>query len=335
MKRLAALLLFCVVPFAASAQSASPDPAAAKTLWEGPPPFCKNCHGMNGEGGFGPDLAGRGLSVSEFQHAVRKPWGVMPAFIEAQLSDAEIAELAAYFGSLPKVPQAADWRVQSTADLPHGQQVYISAGCGQCHGANFDNPRASLGGHNGDFALMKALVYTHTDAMPKFEEQRPGQRLHMGNFNPMRLSEAQLKEIYDWAHDEMGFRPDLQARLTQSAGTAYALQVANNGEAGKGLTAQRVTVDLVIPAGVSVTNATGEGYKGVHPDAETKLNVAEWQLSRLAPKDTQNLAVTLSQAPSNPTDLKGTVRWARPAPKKGPNTDQVNFAYRPPQAARN
>ena len=284
MKRLAALLLFCVVPFAASAQSASPDPAAAKTLWEGPPPFCKNCPGKTGEGGVGPDLAGRGLSVSEFQHAVRKPWGVMPSFTEAQLSDAEIAGLAAYFGSLPKVPQAADWRVQSTADLPHGQQVYISAGCGQCHGANFDNPRASLGGHNGDFALMKALVYTHTDAMPKFEEQRPGQRLHMGNFNPMRLSEAQLKEIYDWAHDEMGFRPDLQARLTQSGSTAYALQVANNGEAGKGLTAQRVTVDLVIPAGVSVTNATGEGYKGVHPDAETKLNVAEWQLSRLCPQ---------------------------------------------------
>ena len=126
MKQLVTLLLLCVVPFAAWAQSASPDPVAAKTLWEGPPPFCKNCHGMNGEGGFGPDLAGRGLSVSEFQHAVRKPWGVMPAFTEAQLSDAEIAGLAAYFASLPKVPQAGDWRVQSTADLPHGQQVYIS-----------------------------------------------------------------------------------------------------------------------------------------------------------------------------------------------------------------
>ena len=101
------------------------------------------------------------------------------------------------------------------------------------------------------------------------------------------------------------------------------------------MTAQRVTVDVVIPAGLSVTNATGDGYKGVHPDAETKLNMAEWQLPRLAPKETQSLAITLSQAPSNPADLKGTVRWAKPAPKAGPNTDAVNFAYRPPQAARN
>jgi mono/diheme cytochrome c family protein len=25
---------------------------------------CKNCHNLNGEGGFGPDLAGRGLNAA-------------------------------------------------------------------------------------------------------------------------------------------------------------------------------------------------------------------------------------------------------------------------------
>lgn len=334
MKQLAAFLLFCVVPFAAWAQAANPDPVAAKALWEGNQLFCKDCHGNAGEGGFGPDLAGRGLSATEFQRAVRKPWGIMPAFTDGQLSDGEIAGLAAYFASLPKVPQPADWHVPLATDLPHGQQVYISAGCGQCHGATFDIPRASLGGRNGDLALMKTLVYTHTDAMPKFEEQRPGQRLRMGNFNPLRLTEAQLRDIYAWAHDEIGFRPDLQARLTQTGNTSYTLQLANNGEAGKGLTAEKLTVELIIPEGVSVTSAAGDGYKGMHPDAETRLNVAEWQLPRLAPQKTQSLAITLSQAPSNPADLKGTVRWGKPAPKIGPNTDKVNFAYRPPQAPR-
>jgi mono/diheme cytochrome c family protein len=327
MKKLAALLLLCGVSTAAWAQGAAPDMGAAKTLWEGPAPFCKNCHGANGEGGFGPDLAGRGLSVSEFQRAVRKPWGVMPAFTEAQLSDAEIEGLAAYFSSMPKVAQPGDWRVPLTQDLSRGQQAYTSAGCAQCHGATFDMPRASMGGHNADFALMKELVYTHTDAMPKFEEQRPGQRLHMGNFNPLRLSEPQLKEIYDWAHDDIGFRPDLQARLTPAANNSYALQVTNNGEA-KGLTAQGVTIDLAIPAGLTVVSATGDGYKGA------KDGTAEWHVAKLAPKDAQNFTVTLSGAPANPADLKGSIRWDKPAPKTGANMDKVNFVFRPPGPAR-
>lgn len=284
---------------------------------------------MNGEGGFGPDLAGRGLSATEFQRAVRKPWGVMPNFTQEQLSDAEISGLAAYFASLPKVSQPGDWRVPLTPDLPRVQQAYIAAGCGQCHGATFDMPRASLGGRNADFALMKALVYTHTDAMPKFEEQRPGQRLRMGNFEPLRLSEAQLKEIYDWAHDEIGFRPDLQARLTQSGTATYALQITNQGEVGKGLTAEGVTVDLVIPAELSVTNATGDGYEGVHTDTQAKVSVAEWRTPSLPPKGQQAFTITLSQAPANPADLKGTIRWDKPGPKSGPNLDKMNFAYRP------
>jgi mono/diheme cytochrome c family protein len=334
MKRLAAFLLFSAMSSAAWGQPTNSDPASAKALWDSPQLFCKNCHGNNGEGGFGPDLAGRGLSASEFQHAVRKPWGVMPTFTQEQLSDAEISGLAAYFASLPKVPQAADWRVPLTPDLPHGQQVYISAGCGQCHGATFDMPRASLGGRNGDFALMKELVYTHTDAMPKFEEQRPGQRLRMGNFDSLRLSNAQLKEIYDWAHDEIGFRPDLQARLTQASGATYSLQVTNQGEAGKGLTAQGITIDLVIPVDVTVASATGDGYKGVHSDPQAKATVAEWRTSSLAPKGQQAFTITLSQVPANPTDLKGSIRWDKPAPKTGPNADKVNFAFRPAGAAR-
>ena len=334
MKRLAAFLLFSAMSSAAWGQSANSDPASAKALWEGNQLFCKDCHGMNGEGGFGPDLAGRGLSATEFQRAARKPWGVMPTFTEGQLSDAEITGLAAYFASLPKVSQPADWHVPLTPNLPHAQQVYITAGCGQCHGATFDMPRASLGGHNGDFALMKSLVYTHTDAMPKFEEQRPGQRLRMGNFDPLRLSETQLKEIYDWAHDEIGFRPDLQARLTQANGATYSLQVSNQGEVGKGLVAQGVTIDLVIPADVTVASATGDGYKGVHSDPLAKVTVAEWRTSSLAPKGQQAFTITLSQVPANPTDLKGSIRWDKPAPKTGPNADKVNFAFRPAGAAR-
>jgi len=332
MKNFLVGLLFFALPMPALAQSA--DVAGAKALWEGNQLFCKNCHGKNGEGAFGPDLAGRGLSAAQFGQAVRKPWGVMPSFTEEQLSDAEIASLAAYFGTLAKSAEPGPWRVPVANDAPHGQQVYMAAGCAQCHGATFDMPRASFGGRNGDYALMKDLVYTHTAAMPKFEEQRPGQRLRMGNFNPLRLSEPQLKEIFDWAHDEIGFRPDLQAQLTLANGTTYALNLVNNGEMGKGLTAQGVIVDVVVPTGATVTAATGEGYKGVRMDTQAKGNVAEWTVSRLAPKQAQAFTISLSQAPANPADLKGTVRWARPAPKIGPNLDVLNFVLRTPSPPR-
>ena len=332
MKRLAiALLASCLMQSAAFAQNSAPDPAAGKALWEGNDTQCKNCHGKNGEGAFGPDLAGRGLSAAQFQQAVRKPWGVMPTFTEDQLSDAELASMAAYFTTLPKAAELGPWRIPVAADATHGQQIYMSAGCAQCHGATFDQPRATFGGRNGDFALLKDLVYTHTTAMPKLETPRPGSRLHMGNFNAMRLSEAQLKEIYDWAHDEIGFRPALQARLApaEGAGAAYVLNLANNGEVGKGLSAEGLTIDLVIPAGTAVASATGDGYKGVHLDAQAKANVAEWQVARLAAKETRSFTVTLTQPPANTGDLKGTIRWARPAPKTGPNLDVVNFGIRP------
>lgn len=326
-----ALVLFAGAP--ALAQGTA-DPAGGKKLWESNELFCKNCHGKDGEGAFGPDLAGRGLSASEFRQAVRKPWGVMPTFTEDQLSDAEIANLAAYFVSLPKAAQPGPWRVPVATDAAHGQQVYMAAGCAQCHGATFDQPRAAFGGRAADFAQMKDLVYAHTTNMGKFEQQRPGQRLRMGNFDPLRLSEGQLKDIFDWAHDDIGFRPALQAQLAPTGATTYALNVTNNGDVGKGLTAQGLTIDIAIPSGATVTGTTGPGYKGTHMDAQAKATVAEWQVASLAPKDAQAFTISLSQAPANPADLKGVIRWSKPGPKSGPNMDAVNFAMRPPGPPR-
>jgi mono/diheme cytochrome c family protein len=328
MKTLFAALLLSAIPTLALAQGGG-DVAAGKKLWDGNELFCKNCHGRDGEGAFGPDLAGRGLSPAQFLKAVRKPWGVMPAFTEAQLSDAEAANLAAYFGTLQKVAEPGAWRVPVDASAPHGQQVYMSQGCAQCHGATFDMPRATFGGRAATYDDLRQLVYTHTDFMPKYEEQRPGQRLRMGNFNPLRIPESEIHAIYDWAHDDLGFRPQLSAQLTPSGGTTYALNVSNNGEAGKGLTAQGVVIDVLVPSGATVTGTTGAGYKGVHMDEKMKGNVAEWQVAKLAPKDAQAFTISLSQAPATPADLKGAIRWAKPAPKTGPNMDALNFTLRP------
>src|SRR6202021_2215802 len=97
-KLLVAIFLLQLVQNGASAQTAAGDPAAGKAYWGGEAPRavdCKNCHGNTGEGAFGPDLAGRGLNAAQVMRAVRRPWGIMPAFVESQLSDKDAADLAA------------------------------------------------------------------------------------------------------------------------------------------------------------------------------------------------------------------------------------------------
>ena len=80
-----ALLLVVALPALAGAQG---DPKAGMGNFRGK--LCHFCHGDNGEGGFGPDLAGRGLTVDQFIQAVRKPWGAMLAYTPEQLSDEQV-----------------------------------------------------------------------------------------------------------------------------------------------------------------------------------------------------------------------------------------------------
>ena len=57
-------------------------------------------------------------------------------------------------------------------------------------------------------------------------------------------------------------------------------------------------IDVVVPAGATVTATTGDGYKGVHMDEKAKGNVAEWLVPRIAPKDAKAFTISLSQAPA-------------------------------------
>ena len=146
-KMLIAFLLLPLAQIAASAQPAG-DAAAGKAYWDRRAPRqtdCKDCHGLNGEGGFGPDLAGRGLNTAQIERAVHQPWGVMPAFDLSQVSGKDAADLAAYFASLPKPATPGKWQVEVPAGAPPGQATMINMGCGQCHGATLNGPRANMG----------------------------------------------------------------------------------------------------------------------------------------------------------------------------------------------
>jgi cytochrome c553 len=338
MKRLfAAMLLLPLAQSAASAQTAG-DAAAGKAYWERVAPRnvdCRNCHGNNGEGGFGPDLAGRGLSAAQVLRAARQPWGIMPAFVESQVSEKDAADLAAYFASLPKPAEPGKWRFEVPPGAPPGQATMINVGCGQCHTPQFQGPRGNMGAVSMDFDYFANLVYNHTTAMPQHRAVlgAAATNLDMGNFSRARLTEGQLRQIFFWARDEIGVRVPLAGVLAKGeagpSGVTYALTVSNNGLQGKGAIAEGVTISLDIPKDTQVVAATGTGYQGVRADDKTKANVAMWKLPRSAPKDSEKSTITLSKAGTAADNLKGSIRWDKPGPKTGPSADVVAIAPAP------
>jgi mono/diheme cytochrome c family protein len=334
------LIAFLVLPLAqaaASAQTAG-DAAAGKAYWDRQAPRatdCKDCHGLNGEGGFGPDLAGRGLNVAQIERAVHQPWGVMPAFDQSQVSDKDAADLAAYFASLPKPATPGKWRVEVPAGAPPGQATLINMGCGQCHGATFNGPRANMGLSGMNFDYFANLVYNHTTAMPQYRAEigNNGTNLDMGNFSRSRLTVGQLRQIYFWARDEIGVRVPMAGQIakgeTGPSGVTYPVTVRNNGLPGKGVIAEGLTINLTIPADTTVVAATGTGYQGTHTDDKTKATVAMWKLPRSAPKEEEKLSITLSKPATAAANLRGDIHWTKPSPKNGPSADVVNIAPAP------
>jgi len=330
-KLLVALAMLPLTQGVAFAQNApTGDAAAGKALWANEL-RCKDCHGGVAEGAFGPDLAGRGLNFAQVKQAVRKPWGIMPRFIDEQVSDQELANLSAYFASMPKVAAPGPWKTEVPANAPAGQRVMISIGCGQCHGPVLIGPRDDMGAVDADVNWIKDLVYNHTTAI-RTHAQRLGTgngppRVHMGNFNPDRVTEAQLAQVLDWIKTDVGFRAAFRGRLSKGEpgdkGVTYKLNVQNLGLAGKGLAAEGVTVSLVLPTGATVVNATGTGYKGAHMDAKEKAQVAEWTWPKAGPQDKQTYTITISKAGSEKDNLRGLIHWEKPMIKPGPTGDEI------------
>ena len=336
-KLLIALAMLPLTQSVALAQNApSGDAAAGKALWDNDL-RCKDCHGGVAEGAFGPDLAGRGLNFAQVKQAVRKPWGIMPRFIDEQVNDQELANLAAYFASMPKVAAPGPWKTEVPANAPAGQRVMITIGCGQCHGPVLIGPRDDMGAVNADINWIKDLVYNHTTAI-RTHAQRLGTgngpvRVHMGNFNPDRVTEGELAQVLDWVKTDVGFRAAFRGRLTKGEpgdkGVTYKLNVENLGLPGKGLTAEGITVSLVLPTGATVVNATGAGYKGAHMDAQQKAQVAEWNWPKAGPRDKQAYTITISKAGSGKDNLRGLIHWEKPMIKPGPTGDEIAIPAAP------
>jgi hypothetical protein len=253
----------------------------------------------------------------------------MPAYVESELTDQEVADLVAYFSSLPSPQKPGAWRFELPADAPRGQQLALAViGCGQCHGPTFETPRHGAAEVDGDFEWFKRMVYEHTTAQWEQWKQLdpsitpttprpagpPGRnRIRMGNYSPQRLPEPLLKEIWTWAMEDLGKLVPLSGRITAGTqgpnGATYSINVTNAGVKNKGLTAEDLTIEIELPENAKVVTATGAKYEGVRRNGEAKT-VASWRVPRLAATEQQALTLTLA-APASA--LRGTIRWAKPA----------------------
>src|SRR5688572_27874608 len=82
----------------ASAQApAAPvgDPVAGKVHYTFGNTSCSNCHGVDGEGRFGPPLVGRKCPYNVCRAYLRNPLGRMFSYPESELTDQEIADVVA------------------------------------------------------------------------------------------------------------------------------------------------------------------------------------------------------------------------------------------------
>jgi len=324
-------------PNRASARGPAGSPESGKAIWALGNTSCRNCHGGDAEGAYAPTLAGQKLPFDAVKNQIRKPCGIMPAFVPSQLTDQEVADLVAYWNSLPAPAKPAAWRTPLPAGATPGQRLAITEiGCAQCHGATFETPRHGLAQANGDWLWFKRQVYDHQTAIrthwaqldPSLPQVTPGpagppgrNRVRMGHYDRKQLPESVLRQIFDWATD-LGYLPPLAAQVTAGAqANAYTIKVINAGVKNKGIAAEGVNVSVILPASANVVNTTGTGYQGTQP-LDNMSKVAVWRLPRLGPTEQEVLTITLS-APA--PDLRGTIRWAKPAVK----ADQVVlFAFR-------
>src|SRR5438128_1636343 len=169
MRHILVVLLLFPLAQAFAQTPGSTDIQAGKEIWQGYFGFqndCKLCHGDHGEGGFAKALAGHKLTSAQFLRAVRQGPGMMPAFVpDKNLTDQQVAQVAAYLASLPKPagPEPA-WHTRVPPLATARQKLMIFSGCGPCHGPVMANPPRTAGGMTRDFEWFKQEVYEHTTA---------------------------------------------------------------------------------------------------------------------------------------------------------------------------
>ena len=125
------MIMLGLVTSVASADAG--DAARGKHLWQDVK-FCKNCHGLNGEGAFAGPRAGDGKSLDAWITQVRTPRANMPHFTDVQVSDQEIADMWEYMQTLTKPTFFTPKQYELSANASAGEKLTADKRCVACHG---------------------------------------------------------------------------------------------------------------------------------------------------------------------------------------------------------
>ncbi len=325
------LLLLLFIPAYGQAPSAE-DIRQGRRIWTGyftNENDCKNCHGVNGEGGFASALAGHQLTNEQFLRTTREGAGMtMPGFTaDKNLSDQEIFQIAAYLRSLPGYTgPRPNWRTPILPSYTTAQQTYIEAGCGQCHAAWAHNPRRDMGalGPDADFEWLQREVYSHTTS-PDFANSS---HLRMGNYRRDQVSEETLREIWNFMMEEQGPRVPMGASISEGVftdrGIQYTITIRNTGVPGNGLLAEHISVVLPVLRArdpeeetIVVEATTGGGFVGKQRDLLSNTNSAVFNIPRLGPGEMRELTITVSGVGAMVGFPRASVKWELPKMNTG------------------
>lgn len=152
---------------------------------------CAPCHGNQGEGRIGPQIAGRTWAPAAFTTRVRQGGLVMPGFSPRDISDAQLAALLAYVERLP-APAAVQLLPSPVASAP-GRSTFEGT-CLGCHGAE------ARGG------IAPGILNTSLTLSQVTQRVRRGGGM-MPPFPPDRVSDRQIREVYAYLHPPLP-RPD-------------------------------------------------------------------------------------------------------------------------------
>ena len=145
---------------------------------------CSTCHGSDGQGASGPRIAPPPLELSAFVHYVRQPVGLMPAFNNEAISDAQLADVFVFLKSAAP-PEAAS-ETTPAGNAENGKKLFSENGCYECHGYQGQGAQqtgaATIGPPPLPFAAFAKYVHQPTGSMPPYAEKV--------------LSDAQLADIY-------------------------------------------------------------------------------------------------------------------------------------------
>ena len=323
------LLLGYGAAHAQDAEDLVGDPHAGRYMWQTlATSSCKNCHGVDGQGGFGPALAGRGLTTQDFVNAIRNPI-LMAEF--PQYEDQLMADFAAWFATLPPVEEVAPWRYTVPEGAAPGLVTAFAVGCAQCHGPILETPRHNAAAAGADFEWFKDHVYNHTDVVRDYwasldpPAEVPFRR--MGKYDPERLPESILEQIWGWMTDEGLLIPvtaGLSGPSARSNQATYTATVINRGIPGKGMVAEDVTIALVVPPDARIVTATGDGYAG--QEEFQGESAAVWRLPRIGPGTRLELRATLAEPPTVLDNVRLTILWSG---GKHPETLNIGVGRRP------